>query len=285
LFGLVFIAAGALIVLTSLDVIHTDDADFHAPRELVAAFGMLFFLPGAWMVIHGLMGVARTRRLAAAAQRHLNAAWLYEHPWDRTGQRRSGWRRVGASLIGLTILSVFLAPFHWFLFFTAEDFPVFPQVIMGIFDLILLFIVADLLKRIVQALRYGTTYVRYEHFPYATGGTVRIALGVTRDPPRFDRLTVTLRAVEEVYETSGSGDNRSQKVVAYAVQQHESVVTHPHEMPTVQRDAWFEFDVERDAPGTDLASRPPKYWELAIHGDAPGVDFEDVFLVPIYNPL
>ena len=33
---------------------------------------------------------------------------------------------------------------------------------------------------------------------------------------------------------------------------------------------------------TSLSERPPRYWELKVEADTPGVDYEATFLVPVY---
>jgi hypothetical protein len=35
---------------------------------------------------------------------------------------------------------------------------------------------------------------------------------------------------------------------------------------------------------TRLADRPPRYWELGVHGEAEGVDFDATFLLLVYAP-
>ena len=39
----------------------------------------------------------------------------------------------------------------------------------------------------------------------------------------------------------------------------------------------------RDVPGTDLASRPPRYWQLEVNGEVRGADYAGRFLVPVYG--
>ena len=43
------------------------------------------------------------------------------------------------------------------------------------------------------------------------------------------------------------------------------------------------FDVPGDVPGTALRERPPRYWELHVHGETIGPDLDEVFLVPVYE--
>ena len=45
----------------------------------------------------------------------------------------------------------------------------------------------------------------------------------------------------------------------------------------------IEFPVPSDQPTTNLAATPPTYWEIAANGKARGVDYEAVFLVPVYK--
>jgi hypothetical protein len=45
------LAMGGYILAVSLDVIHADPSFFKAPREVVAAAGMCFFLGGGWTIL------------------------------------------------------------------------------------------------------------------------------------------------------------------------------------------------------------------------------------------
>ncbi|MFZ5858843.1 MAG: hypothetical protein ACOYZ6_18605 [Chloroflexota bacterium] len=52
--SLPFLAMGGYILAVSLDVIHADPSFFKAPREVVAAGGMCFFLGGVWTVLKSI---------------------------------------------------------------------------------------------------------------------------------------------------------------------------------------------------------------------------------------
>ena len=52
--GLLTAGMGLLIILSAADVIPTDDEMFHAPRVLVSLAGVVFFLPGLFMLYYGV---------------------------------------------------------------------------------------------------------------------------------------------------------------------------------------------------------------------------------------
>lgn len=54
LFGSIFMLVGCLIVLYSLDIIPSSDANFNAPRWVVAAAGCFFIIAGMMPMLQGL---------------------------------------------------------------------------------------------------------------------------------------------------------------------------------------------------------------------------------------
>lgn len=48
-FGLLFAAVGAFIMLVAIDVIHSPDENFHAPRWVVLVAGLTFFVAGVYV--------------------------------------------------------------------------------------------------------------------------------------------------------------------------------------------------------------------------------------------
>ena len=54
IFGSIFIIAGAVIFLMSIDIFHVPDENFNVPRWVVAIVGMVFSLAGALAILNGL---------------------------------------------------------------------------------------------------------------------------------------------------------------------------------------------------------------------------------------
>ncbi len=43
----------------------------------------------------------------------------------------------------------------------------------------------------------------------------------------------------------------------------------------------FEIPMQPEL-ATELAVNPPRYWEIIVAADTPGIDYKGTFLVPVY---
>jgi hypothetical protein len=151
----------------------------------------------------------------------------------------------------------------------------FVQVMTSIFDLIMLLVIWNALKHLIHALKYGGSYLRFESFPFHLGDELRARFG----PNRFDQVRFTLRCVEEFWETSGSGRNRTRKLVCNQVYSDELVID--TSATTAELDVRFRLPDDAEL-ATHLAGAPVRYWQLRAQADAPGLDLDVALLVPVY---
>jgi hypothetical protein len=93
LFSLIFVGAGALILLGAVDIIHLDPEGLNAPRWVIGSVGASFFLIGLYMLV---MMIAATL---------LSPSW--------TGQWLQNMLMIG-------FLISFILPFHWVAFGSGE---------------------------------------------------------------------------------------------------------------------------------------------------------------------
>ena len=96
-------------------------------------------------------------------------------------------------------------------------------------------------------------------------------------------IKATLQCIEEKYEIRGSGDNRKSVVVSY------HVYSESKDFPNYSAENYgplqipLKFDLpEGEQYRTELSNRPPRYWELELKAETPGIDFSKTFLVPVY---
>lgn len=278
LFGIPFILAGSFMGFVALDQIQ---ARKHAPGWAIEIFAGMFFFGGVFFFLHGIRGVVRKAAYRREAAQRPGEPWLYDHHWRREGIAFSAFDDMLKRLLAAMVWTIFLLPFGWVGVNVRGAWPFLLAVaIFGLLGLIFWFRWAQML---LDLLRYGNSFLTYESFPFALGGTLRARLRSPHNVSAIEQITLTLRCVQEKYVTTGSGSNRQTNVVCYEL--YRDVTNYDRDRLTglAGNDIPVEFRVPADQPTTNLAATPPIYWEIEANGKARGVDYEAVFLVPVYK--
>jgi len=278
LFGIPFLAAGFFIALVAHNTIQ---ARKHAPDWLIAIIGGMFFFGGLFFFVHGIRGVIRKAAYRREAARRPSEPWLYDYHWHREGVAFSAFDDMLKRLLAAMVWTTFLLPFGWVGMNARGAWPFL--VAVGIFGLLGLIFWYRWAQMLFDVLRYGNSFLTYDGFPFALGSTLRARLRSPHHVSAIDRLTLTLRCVQEQYVTTGTGQNRSTSVVCYEL--YQDVATYDRDRLTglAGNDIPVEFRLPADQPTSSLVSTPPIYWEIEAKGEARGADYEAVFLVPVYK--
>jgi hypothetical protein len=283
LFGMPFFLAGLAILLIGLKVIPVDPSSVHAPYWLVTLSGFIFLAPGAYFILHGLRGVAAARRREEMRFRRQDAPWLADYPWQREGIRDHGsnrWRKV---LIGIAFVAVFLVPFHYFIFNEEDDEVRIFRIALICADVAILCYAAWGVYLLLRHLKYGKSRLLFDRFPYHPGETLDVRFDNPGGLGAYDRLTMKLRFIEERVETHGRGRNRKTSLVLYQLYTDEQVIDQPGRIAPAEPAMPIHFPLPDDPELTNrLCEHPPRYWELEIKAETPGIDFDALFLVPVY---
>lgn len=275
LFGLPFLGVG-LFVMALGTLIPLEQADA-PPRGFLVLFGLVFAIPGALLMLAGAGTALRGWRSHRLLAEHPDEPWLADHPWDRQLAKDRAQGLLGPFGAAL-FMTLFMSIFNSFIFFGPDDVPVFAMVIVGIFDLLLLLVWGNAFYVLGRRLKYGEGQLRLGSFPFFAGQPLRVTAELPRALRDFPQLKATLRYVEQVWETTGSGKNRSRSLVAYERWAEEKVLP----ADWVGREVELEFQVPAGAPPTDLSASPARYWELQLDAETPGIDYHALFLVPVY---
>ena len=186
-------------------------------------------------------------------------------------------------------VALFLLPFNWIAFMSgARDWGVLAVfgLVVGIFDLMLLGALLRAGYLLVRYARYGASTIRFRRFPFFLGDTLEVTLPRTERVAALGRLTATLRCVQERYHVHGSGRSRRSVVVCYELYGETRVVGATPGNRGRRREA-AEISISFALPagdyGTRLGERPPRYWQLELTAEVPGVDYAASFLVPVYE--
>ena len=273
LVGLPFATAGGVMAAVATGRLGTGGAAVRVPPFAVAAIGACFAIVGLSFVGYGVAGLVRRARVAALHARYPGQPWMVDYAWDRNGGRDETPAEAGRALRMAAFLALFLTPFHWVAFFSERRLFLF-QLVTLVFDAVIVGLVGRAGYLVARRLRYGESRLAVARFPLRTGATAELLLDGISPRARAVPMRATLRCVEERFETRGSGRDRSRESVCYEVYRDERVVS-----PGERRVA---FEIPEGAPTTALAARPPRYWELELHAETPGVDFGARFLVPVY---
>lgn len=117
-------------------------------------------------------------------------------------------------------------------------------------------------------------------FPFFLGERLSVRFRTQRPIGRFEKMAFTLRCVEEVTETRQDRGKTSSEVKCYQVWTDTIALEKPGalhggEIP-------LSFELPQGSYATWLGEGSPRYWELAVTAETPGLDFGATFLLPVY---
>ncbi len=274
LFALPFVGTGVFVALIGLGAVTVDPASVHAPMPVITAVGAAFGLAGVAVAAQGMRATLHAARRRRRELLTGGEAWRVDWPFDANGAVDSPWRHALLGWAFAGFLSLFLSPFVWWGFLSGHG-PFLVKLVVGMFASIGVLSIVAALRRTVQALRYGRSYLIYERVPFRLGDELRVRFG----PCRFDRLDVALECLLERCETTGTGNNRSNTLVSYRLFADERTLDLAPNTPEVELRLPLPDDPELT---TDFSSEAIRYWRVRLRGEAPGIDLTTAMPVPVY---
>jgi hypothetical protein len=281
-FGLPFAGIGAWGTLAGTRLIPIDPSKLHAPYWVLAAFGIVFLFAGLMVWSLGWRQWQATRRRQRLQADHNADPALADYPWQPRGFTPPRWSRAVKGVGGAVFFALFLSMFNWWAFFAHGPWPV--KAIVGLFDLILLFVIWQVAIVVGRTLKFGASRIEFVRFPFRPGQTVGLHWIVPTGVSRMRKGVFTLRCVEEWYETRGTGNDRSRTLVQEQVWGATGFVTDPRSLLAGKAEE-LQFDLPADARSTSLSGDKTVFWELAVELDLAGLDFKERYLVPVYRQV
>jgi hypothetical protein len=207
--------------------------------------------------------------------------WLGDHPWRRDAADDETAREARVSLLVGGSFTLLASAGGAAILPAVEGLAVIGLALfLGLFLLVGLWLVARGVLSVQRRSRYGACQLRFSRFPYLLGERLDVTLvrdGATAPLPG---LLARLVCVEEQWAVPGASDRapRRRRVERWSETRPVPGAGGAH-VP-------IRFDLPPpgpDAPGTELSAELPRYWELELWADLPGLDFRAVFLVPVYQ--
>jgi hypothetical protein len=208
LFSLPFIGAGVYFALVGFEQVPPPPGKINSPLWVIGYIGIAFAMAGLMVLAHALRGMRHHARRKRVTELFPDRPWVSDYPWDQNGIDSRLGARALHSIFGTTLFCIFLAPFHWWAWMSGHG-GFMVGLITGLFEFLAVFVVWSGIRHVIQWLKYGRMRLRFREFPYRPGGRLDLEFS----PNSFDHLRATLRFIEERVETSGSGENRSSRIV------------------------------------------------------------------------
>ncbi len=281
LFGLPFLIAGLAILGISGGFIEVDPGSVHAPMWVIGAAGSMFFFAGIALITNGIQGIKRQKIVKEGIRSSKSTPWDWDYPEDSHGVSEKKGKQVLNYFVAALAFVVFLAPFNWWAFVSDESNGMIIFVV-GFFDLIILFVIGHFFYNLIQYFRFGSSFLQFHRFPFYLGDSLSAVLLGMPKGTQIDMIRLHLRFIEERYETSGSGRNRTQRVVPY------QLYGDTRKISGSELDDRGELNIEWQLPPdenfeSEMSRRPACYWELDIDAELPGVNYHARFLLPVYR--
>ena len=280
LFGGAFVTVGTSIVLVGTKILTVNPASVHAPYWVLTVAGVSFSLGGLMVWGMAWKQFAANRQRVQAARQYPNEPALADYHWHPDRFEVSEWTGA-AKAAGVAIgLTIFLSMFNWWAF--AAHGPWMVKAIVVLFDGFGLVMWWQAGRQLGRALKFGRSRIVFTRFPYRLPEPVVIRWQPGDGINQMLKGTFTLRCVEEWMESSGSGKNRSAHLVHEEVWSGKWILEQPRKLQL--KDAVeLRYELPAEAQSTQMSADQPVFWELEAELDLPGLDFQETYLVPIYN--
>ena len=269
LLSLPFIGFGVWMVLVGEGIAPMDDAGWSVPVSEATVIGLIFALPGLWVMKHGFGGVLEERRARRCEVRR--EWWMADYRWH---PNRSSDGHFGDALSAMSSAALI-----WMLVYGLSNWHEYLSVlgwyIAGVVALVALIASLVAVGKVIHALKFGVTRLYYPGLPMELGEGVVVEIDapwVTKHPDA--EVEFELRCVQEAYVQRGENTRIECEELYNDALFGEAVGDGRYrvEMKTPAEPRW----------STDLRARPPRYWEVVCRSETKGLDYQAVLLVPLY---
>lgn len=282
-FGLIFFGVGVWIGLIGLEVVEVDPSKVNAPMWVLTACGVIFALSGCLIWGMGLRQIRLLRNVEQLAKQYPGDPAMADYPWDRTGFTPPRWTPARKSWVAVLFFIVFALIPNWL---SREIDSGFANVFMGfmavMMNLTVLAVIVYAARLTWHAFKFGKTRLVYPAFPLRPGQRSDLEIQLPSSLRHVTGGMATLRCLKEYYETSGSGKNRSQRLVHDILYEDPQSIS-AEDLNRTPGAVHVELDLPEDAPTTQIQGNPTHFWELELELNVKGLDLKQRYLIPVYG--
>lgn len=277
LFALPFAGIGLFALTTALHQMVTGTGD--SSVWLLLILGLVFSGIGFGLLFVSIYGSKFLKRQQRAQAEHPAEPWLWREDWAQgriKGTTRSG---MISAWVFAAFWNLVSAPM---IVFVPQQAAKKPAAYFGlIFPVIGVFLLVRAIRRTMAYLEFGKTYFEMTPVPGVIGGELK-GLIQARFPHSPDRgVQLRLSCVHRLRTSSGNGQSASERILWRGEQNLSSAQLYPGPAGT---SIPVSFRIPLEPPATNTQnSRDAIVWKLEALADVPGVDYHDIFEVPVFR--
>jgi len=278
--GAIFVASGICMILIGTKIFPVDPKTVHAPYWVLTVAGSVFAVAGTLVWALGWKQQLNRKRSREAARIHPGEIAFQDYDWDPRGFTPARWKPAIQAISAALFISVFLSIFNWWAFFTRSETVV--KIVVSVLDLFLLLFVYQTALRVGRAMKFAGSQIQFTEFPCRKPGPIKLLWKSPSGSFRANKGQFTLRCVEEFWVTTYSGRKRESQLVHEEIWSAIRFLDEPHWFSRGE-EVELQFDLFADTPSTNLRTARPVFWELEVKLEMAGLDFEERYLVPVYE--
>jgi hypothetical protein len=250
------------------------------PLGLFLAGGGMAVVVGVVFLVHAIGGMREERRRRRALEGRPDEPWNADAPWARDRVHDETRRELVRGFGGTAAMAAFLGLFAYLLTLVGDEergAALGGWIVLAVLSAFMVAGAGRGLHLLLRRGKHGPVELKLARVPFHLGERLEAELVRAAGGPSLGSVFATLRCVQERYTA-----RRENNVPI------ETQVLHEERVALGPGGGRLRFPIAFDLPAdpalaTDLTTKPPRYWELEVTSDVPGIDFGATFVVPVYG--
>jgi hypothetical protein len=277
IFALPFFGGGLITLFAGLTAALNEDPQ---RRWLLIFPGLAFTFIGGALLAAATLGFKKMKQVGIVRGEHPGQPWLWREDWSRG---RSNSKTKTSMLSAWVISTVWLLVSSPVLFvISPEQFRKDPKTLIG-----LLFPVAGVLmlvwavRETMRWLEFGKTYFDMPIVPFVVGRDLRGTIQARFLNVPAKGVQLKLSCIHRTVSGSGNSRTTQEKIVW---RDEKTVPPEQLSLGPIGTSIPVEFSIPVDGNSTDNTDpRSTIVWLLEADADVPGVDYKDLFELPVFR--
>jgi hypothetical protein len=276
-FALPFCAFGWFAMKTGL---HQLSRGATQPEWMMSIFGVIFFGCGIGLIAAALFSIPRIKKQNRVQAEHPESPWMWRPDWAE-GRANSKTRSTMKSAWTMALLWN-LVSFPIAYFVPKQTYLQDPKTLAAlVFPLVGIGLLIWAIRETLRCLEFGKTFFQMTDVPIAVGRELRGAIQARFPKPPEHGIQLKLSCVNIVVSRNSKDQTTRQSILW---RDEHSVAPQGLFASPMGTTIPVSFDIPADARQTDY-SDPHNVivWLLQAEADVPGVDYKDVFEIPVFR--